>query len=223
MLRVNQLSGFGGGAQVGLLVSNGFDSNTNTPSFTVDLGPPGLKQVVAVFACNDISGNDPWDWGTGSVGGVPFSYVVPAGEETAGNGSNFTGGVTIRAVETVLGGEQTVQIPIVGFVATMTNIRMMALVLRGLSSVTPISYDGGHNQGASDGNNFTISTVGARLVVGGAVAKSAPGNLQGPGSPHTEVSSSLISFGYDLSPAGTAGNVYSFTGSKYGIAGAAFG
>lgn len=222
MLRVNQLSGFGGLASPGLLVSLGSNPNTNSPAFLLDLGPPGLKQVLAVFACSDVSGNDPWDWGVGSVGGEPFTYVVPIQREQAGNGSNFTGGVTIRSLQTLLSGLQTVTIPVLGFSAIMTNNRMMALVTRGINP-TPISYDGGTNQGASNGNNATLDTTGAKIVIAGAAVGSAPGDFQGPGNEVTPFTSSNLAFGYDLAPAGGGSDIYSFTGSKYVIAGAAFG
>lgn len=223
MLRVNQLTGFGGQAGAGLLIATGADPNTNSPTYTLDLGPPGVKQVMCCFVCSDNVGADLWSWGTGTVGGESFTYVTPGGEENAGNGSSFTGGATIRALQTSLYGSQTVTIPISGFSGTMTNNRMLAIVGRGFSA-TPISVDNGDNEGASNGNNFTINTVGARLVIGGAVATTTPGNLQGPGSGEvTPVSGTELAFGYDLAPAGGAADVYSFTGAKYVIAGASFG
>lgn len=224
MLRINQLSGFGGQAAPGLLIATGSSPNTNNPSFTVDLGPPGIKQVLVVFASADTGNpNDPWTYGTGTVGGESFTYVVGSGEETAGNGSNYTGGVTIRALETSLSGIQTVVMPIVGFAGVMNETDMLALVVRGFS-VTPIGYDGGANQGESTGNNFTISTVGARIVIGGAAANGGPGNLQGPGSEVTALAIGSRSLGYDLAPAGGAADVYSFSdANKYVIAGASFG
>lgn len=222
MLRVNQLAGFGGQANPGVIVGTGSSPSTNNPTFSLDLGPPGIKQVLAVFACSDGLGSDPWDWGTGTVGGESFTYVVGSGRENAGNGSTFTGGVTVRALQTSLSGIQTVAMPITGFSGTMTNNRMLALVVRGFNT-TPIGYDGGTNEGASNGNNFTISTVGARVVIGGASASSAPGDLQGPGSEVTAFTSSNLALGYDLAPTGGAADVYSFTGTKYVIAGASFG
>lgn len=222
MLRVNQLSGFGGGGLVPMIINTGSSPNSNNPSYTIDLGPPGVKQVLAVFVCSDPVGSDPWSWGTGTVGGESFTYVVPGGEENAGNGSNFTGGATIRALQTSLSGLQTMTIPVSGFSGTMTNNRMMAIVVRGFST-TPIDVDNGDNEGASNGNNFTISTVGARLVIGGTSASSSPGNLQGPGSEVTEFTSTNLAFGYDPAPAGGGSDVYSFTGTKYVIAGASFG
>lgn len=223
MLSVNQLSGFGGGLVIpGLLVSTGSSPNTDNPTFTVDLGPPGVKQVLCVFVSSDEDGSDPWDWSTGSVGGEAFTYVVAAGAEKAGNGSSFTGGATIRTLETELSGPQTVAISISGFSGTMTNNRMLALVVRGYNA-TPIAYDGGDDI-AGDGNDFTISTVGARLVIGGAAFGGSPGNLQGPGSGEvTPLTGAQYALGYDLVPAGTAGNVYSFSGGSYVIAGASFG
>ncbi len=222
MLRVNQLSGFGGSPNPYPIINTGSDPNTNNPSYTIDLGPPGVKQVLAVFVCSDTVGSDPWDWGTGTVGGESFTYVVGSGRENAGTGTSFTGGATIRALQTSLSGLQTLVMPISGFSGTMTNNRMMAIVVRGFST-TPIGYDGGTNEGASNGNNFTISTVGARLVIGGTAASSSPGDLQGPGSEVTEFTSTNLAFGYDPAPAGGGSDVYSFTGTKYVIAGASFG
>lgn len=221
MLRVNQLSGFGG-IGFGMLVSTGSSAGTNTPSFTVDLGPAGLKQVICAFASIDTDGSTPWTYGTGAVGAEAFTYVVPGGEETAGNGGAFTGGATVRALQTTLGGSQTISMSISGFVLPMDMTRMLCIVIRGVST-TPISYDGGSNQPAPDGDNFTISTVGARLVIGATAAATAPGNFQGPGNAVTVYTDSNIAFGYDLAPAGTTGNVYSFTGGKYSISGASFG
>jgi hypothetical protein len=225
MLRVNQLSGFGGSVIPALIVSSGTDTNTDSPTFTVDLGPPGVKQVLAVFGAADPDGSDPWDWGTGDVGGESFTYVVASGRENAGNGSTITRGVTIRALETSLSGLQTVSMPIVGFSGTMDHTSMLALVVRGYST-TPIGYDGGTNQGGSDGDNFTISTVGARIVIGGvAYASGAGGGMTGPGSGIVDViGANDIWLSYDLAPAGTTGNVYSFSGGQdYVIAGASFG
>ena len=70
---------------------------------------------------------------------------------------------------------------------------------------------------------YAISTVGARLVIGGTAASSSPGDLQGPGSEVTEFTSTNLAFGYDPAPAGGGSDVYSFTGTKYVIAGASFG
>lgn len=221
MLKVNQLSGFGGAA-VGVIVRTGSDSNTNNPSYSIDLGPGGPKTVICVFACYDSNGADPWDWGTGSVGGEAFTYATPSGEENAGNGALFTGGVTIRALQTNLAGTQTVTVPIQNFSGPMDTHRAMVLIVRGVSA-TPISADNGDNEGASNGDNFTISTVGARLVVGGCVSGSNPGSMTGPGSEVTEVATGVISLGYDLAPAGGGSDVYSFSGAKYVIAGASFG
>jgi hypothetical protein len=214
MLRVNQLSGFGGAGLSAFTFASASDSNTNNPSFSFDLGPAGTKTVICVFACSDSNGSDPWDWGTGSVGGEAFTYVIPGGEENAGNGALFTGGVTIRALQTSLGGVQTVTIPIQNYVGPMNTHQAMLVVARGVSA-TPISVD--------NGDNFTISTVGARLVVGGCVNGTAPGNMTGPGTEVTLVATSQISIGYDLAPAGGASDVYSFSGTKYVIAGASFG
>lgn len=223
MLRVNQLSGFGSGiAAPSLLIASGTASTTNNPSLSVDLGPSGVKQVLVAFACRGNQGNDPWAWGTGSVGGEAFTYEVPGLEETAGNGSTLTGGATIRSRETTLSGPQTVTIPINGYASSMTETAMLVLVVRGFSA-TPIAYDGGDNETGSNGDDFTISTVGARIVIGGAAAASAPGNFQGPGTEVTEVAGTNVSVGYDLLPAGGASDVYSFTGGKYIIAGASFG
>jgi hypothetical protein len=221
MLRVNQLSGFGGTAAPALLVATGATTNTSSPSFSVDLGPPGVKQVICAFAATDTNGGLPWTWTTGSVGGEAFTYVVGSGEETAGNGSTYTGGATIRALQTSLSGVQTVSIGISG-IGVMDATAMLALVVRGFST-TPIAYDGGANQGVSEGNDFTISTVGARLVIGATAAASAPGSFQGPGSEVTAYATGDFSLGYDLSPAGGAADVYSFSGGKYVIAGASFG
>lgn len=222
MLKVNQLSGFGSGGFGAITISTASASNTNNPSFNIDLGPAGTKTVICVFACFDTAGTDPWDWGTGSVGGEAFTYVIPGGEENAGNGFAVTGGVTVRALQTSLGGVQTITIPILNFAGSMSSHQMMTAVARGVSA-TPISVDNGDNQGASNGDNFTISTVGARIVVGGCAAGAAPGSMTGPGSEVTVVSTSNISIGYDLSPAGGASDVYSFSGTKYVIAGASFG
>jgi hypothetical protein len=225
MLRVNQLSGFGGAVVPSLIVSSGTDTDTNSPTFTVDLGPPGVKQVLAVFGARDTDGSDAWTWGTGTVGGESFTYIVASGRENAGNGSTFTRGITVRAMETSLSGLQTVSMPIVGFGSTMDNTAMLALVVRGVST-TPIGYDGGTNQGGSNGDNFTISTVGARIVIGGmGYASGAGGGMTGPGSGIVDViGANDLFLSYDIAPAGTSGNVYSFSGSdKYVVAGASFG
>jgi hypothetical protein len=222
MLRVNQLSGFGGSPNPYPIINIGTSPNTNNPSYTIDLGPPGVKQVMAVFACSDSEGSDPWFWDTGTVGGENFTYVVPGNDVQAGTGTSFTGGATIRSLETSLSGIQTVTIPILSFIGTMTNNRMLAFVVRGFNA-TPISVDFGENEVAGDGNNFTLNTVGARLVIGGASASTSPGDLQGPGSEVTAFTSTNLAFGYDLAPAGGASDVYSFTGAKYVIAGASFG
>jgi hypothetical protein len=221
MLRVNQLAGFGGAAST-ISISSGTDLSSNNPSFTVDLGSAGPKQVLCAFACFDGVGDNPWTWGTGTVGGESFSYVVGSGEESAGNGSNFTGGATIRAIETSLGGSQTITIPIVGYSAGAMDTVMLAVVLRGVS-VTPLSYDGGSSQGSSDGDDLTLNTSGARIVIAATSAATAPGNFQGPGTETTLLSGSNLALGYDLSPAGGGSDVYSFSGGKYTITGAAFG
>lgn len=222
MLKVNQLAGFGSGGLGAITISTASDANTNNPSFSIDLGPAGTKTVICVFGCYDTIGTDPWGWGTGSVGGEAFTYTISGGEENAGNGFGLTAGVTIRALQTTLGGVQTITIPISGFSSTINDHAMMAVVARGISA-TPISVDNGDNEGASNGDNFTISTAGARIVVGGCASGSAPGSMTGPGSEVTVVATSQISIGYDLSPAGGASDVYSFSGSKYVIAGASFG
>lgn len=225
MLRVNQLTGFGGQAGPQLLItSSPNQSNTNTPNFPIDLGPPGVKQVLAVFACsNDSVGNDPWVWGTGNISGEAFTFVFPSGDETAGTGISFTGGVTVRSLQTSLSGIQTVVMPIVGYAGTMANNRMLALVTRGFSA-TPKSHDRGENEVVGDGNNFTLNTSDARVVIGACVGfGSGPGNMTGPGSPITAVSGTRLALGYDLLPAKGTSDVYAFSGSKYVIAGAAFG
>lgn len=221
MLRVNQLSGFGG-TPPDMLIASAQSANTDTPSFLVNLGPPGLKQVICAFASHDVYGNDPWSWGIGAVGGEPFTFVIPGGDENAGNGGALTAGATIRSLQTSLGGEQAITCPIVGFSGIMDTIAMLAFVVRGFNP-TPISYDNGDNQTGATGNNVSLNTVGARLVLVAAGAASAPGSLQGPGSEITEIAASRVSIGYDLLPAGGAADVYSFTGGKYVIAGAAFG
>lgn len=222
MLRVNQFSGFGGSASPGMLIYTSTTGATNSPSFTINLGPPGVKQVICAFATTDnVEGNDSWQWGTGSVGGEAFTYAVGSGQESAGDGASYTSGTTIRALQTNLIGEQTVSIPINLFLGTMNSTGMLAFVVRGFSA-TPIAYDGGNSQGGSAGDNFTINTAGARLVIGAATG-SSPGNMQGPGSEVTTLSNSVMSLGYDLSPAGGGSDVYSFTGGKYGISGASFG
>jgi hypothetical protein len=222
MLRVNQLSGFGPQSAFRPSVQTGSDTNTNSPSFSIDLGGDGVKQVICVLACQDNVGSDPWDFGTGTVGGESFTYAIASGEENAGNGTDFTAGVTIRAIQTSLTGTQTVTIPIVGFTGVMTNNRFMVIVARGIST-TPISQDSGDNETGANGDNFTISTVGAKIVVGGCVGETAPGVMTGPGNPITAVEGTFPSIGYDLSPAGGAADVYSFAGGKYVIAGASFG
>ncbi len=227
MLKVNQLSGFGGAAGGEMLIATGTASNTSSPSFTVNLGPPGIKQVICAFACQDTSGNDPWTWDTGSVGGEAFTYATPAGQEVAGDGVafpvGFTGGATVRALQTSLGGNQSIAISMSTFSAAMDSTVMLAIVVRGYSA-TPLAADSGDSEGGSDGDNFTISTVGARLVIGAAVATGAAGSFQGPGSEVTAYSSGNLALGYDLTPAGGGADVYSFTGaSKYVIAGASFG
>lgn len=223
MLRVNQLSGFGGQSFAGVLVSTGSDSNTNNPSFTVDLGPPGVKQVLCAFACNDVSGSTVWTWGTGSVGGEAFTYVRAGNRENSGDGGVFTGGATVRALSTSLSGLQTATISM-SWGAVMNSTIMLALVVRGVNP-TAIDYDGGDNQaGSGPGNDFTISTAGARVVIGAAASSGGPGNFQGPGTEVTALASGALSVGYDLAPTGGAADVYSFSGaSKYVISGASFG
>jgi hypothetical protein len=225
MLRVNQLSGFGGSVIPALIVSSGTDTGTDSPTFTIDLGPPGIKQVLAVFGASDNDGSDPWDWGTGTVGGESFTYTVAGGREQAGNGTTVTRGITIRALETSLSGVQTVSMPIVGFSGTMNATSMLALVVRGFST-TPIAYDGGENEVTGDGDNFTISTVGARIVIGGmAYSSGVGGGMTGPGSGIVDViGANDLFLSYDTAPAGGGSNVYSFSGSnKYVVAGASFG
>jgi hypothetical protein len=224
MLGVNQLSGFGGtGGGPEMSIQTDTVSNTNSPAWTIDLGPPGPKQVLVMFASADNFGTDPWDWGTGSVGGEAFTYVVPGGQETSGNGSGHTGGVTVRTIETSLSGNQTLEIPIVGFTGTMNENRFLAFITRGFSA-TPIDYYDGTNQGSfPDGRDCTLNTAGARLVIVGTTAfLTAPGDLQGPGTEVTAGTGSTTAVGYDLSPAGGAADVYTFTGTTYNIAGASF-
>ena len=223
MLRVNQLSGFGGQANSGITITTGAASNTNTPSFTVDLGPPGPKQVLCAFACHDTAGSVPWTWGTGSVGGEAFTYVKAGTQENAGNGGAFTGGATVRALTTSLGGTQTVSISMT-WGGTMNATAMLAIVVRGVSP-TALSYDGGNYQsGVGPGNDVTLNTAGARIVICAAAAlASPPGSFQGPGVEVTAYTSGNISLGYDLGPAGGASDTYSFAGGKYVISGAAFG
>lgn len=226
MLRVNHLSGFGGAAFGGpdMTIYTGTASNTNSPSWTINLGPPGPKQVMVAFAAYDDVGTDPWTWGTGSVGGEAFTYVVGSGEESAGTGATSTGGSTIRTLQTSLSGDQALAMSIDAFGGTMNDIRYLAFVTRGFSS-TPISYDGGDNQIAfPSGRDCILNTAGARFVIVASSAfLSAPGNLQGPGTEVTEGTGSNTAVGYDLSPAGGGTDTYTFTGTTYTIAGAAFG
>lgn len=222
MLRVNQLSGFGGafgGPEI--VIFDGTASNTNSPSWTINLGPPGPKQVMVAFACFDTVGNDPWDWATGSIGADAFTYAPT--DTRAGDGASATGGATIRTVQTFLSGDQTLAIQINNFGGTMNSYRFLAFVTRGFSP-TPISFDAGQNQDAfPEGRDCTLNTSGARLVIVCAEAHlTAPGNLQGPGSEVTVGTGSNTAVGYDLAPAGGASDVYTFSGTTYVIAGAAF-
>lgn len=222
MLGVNQLTGFGGGiGGPSFAATTGLSSNTNSPSFSVDLGPPGPKQVICAFCNNDGSGNDPWDWGTGDVGGEAFTYVVSSGSYTVGNGSGYTGGVTIRALQTNLYGVQTISIPIQNFGFTIDATRMLACVTRGFNA-TPIAIAASQNSGASTGA-ISLNTAGARLVLVGASSTGTAGNITGPGSPVTAVASGALSLGYDLSPAGGGTDAYATVSARNILAGAAFG
>lgn len=220
MLRMNQLSGFGGQGP-SLLVRTASALNTDAPTFEIDLGPPGLKQVFIGVACYDVSGNDAWDWTVGTLGGEPLTQNTPPTSYNAGNGSNVTQGATIRSIQTHLGGVQTLSIGAAGFAGIMNEWEVMAIVTRGLG-VTEISKDGGNNQVAATGNDVTLNTAGARIVIVVAGALN-PGTLSGPGTEVTVVSTSRAGIGYDMNPAGGASDVYQFSGGKYVIAGAAFG
>jgi len=225
MLRINQLSGFGHGPAEPeeptiLSVTTG-----NALSLSVDLGPVGRKQVFLAVACTDNLGADPWDWGTGSVGGEPFTYAVPSGDESAGTGGTFTAGATIRAMETELGGTKTVTIPIQNFWGVMNSTVMLVIVATGFDAA-PISYDGGNNQGGgSAGSSAVLNTAGAKLVLvaGSASFGNNLGNFRGGGNPTNGIFSSPLGTGYDDAPSGGAADVYDFQPYGYVISGAAFG
>ncbi len=225
MLGLTHLSGFGVGGAQGFRVITQSKANTSYPTFTVDLGPPGLKQVFIVVAVHDVNGSDPWTFSTGTLDGDALTAIIGSGQEVAGNGLNWSAGATIRAIETTKGGEVDIAIQAVSFVSNWDVVEMMAIITTGMS-ITPIATDSGDSQGSSNGANFTIDTSGASLVLGagvGSAGGSIPGAMTGPGNEVTPVSGARVSIGYDRSPAGGATDTYDFAAATYVIAGAAFG
>lgn len=222
MLRVNQLSGFGGRLLMPPKIITQQVGAGDIVNWNPDLGPAGRKQVFFIMSCNGVKADDPWVFGDGTFAGGPWDWVYPGSDVQAGNGLSFTGGVTIRAKDTELGGVQTLQSTVVGYTSNMAQSRMLCVVMRGMNSVIPLSYDGGTNQGEANGNEVTLNTTGARLVLAGRASQGAGGTFQGGGDPITATEIAAQSLGYDLSPPGGVVN-YSFTGVKYVIAGAAFG
>lgn len=223
MLRVNQLSGFGGGLVLPPKVEVRTAGAGNTINWSPNLGPEGPKQVIMIMTCDGNLSDDPWAFAAGTFAGGPWDWVYPNGDWQAGSGFGFTGGATIRAKQTTLGGVQTVQSVVSGYASSMVQSRATFIIMRNLGSIIPLSYDGGNNQnGAGTGNEVTLNTTGAKLVVAARASAGGAGLFVGGGNPLTSVAITEQSHGYDLQPPGGVLD-YTFTGSKYVIAGAAFG
>ena len=103
----------------------------------------------------------PWTSGPDRLAAKRSPTSRPAPRENAGTVSLLTGGATVRALTTSLGGTQTVSIPADMGRHNERDGHAMAMLFGGVSR-RHCPDDGGNNQGSGGaGNDVTLNTAGA--------------------------------------------------------------
>ena len=221
MLRVNRLSGVRRAGELGNYDHHRGGVEHKYPSFTVDLGPPGPKQVLCAFACHD-SNSVPWTWGPDRLAANVHHVKTGTGkcrERWRFHGRRYCPrphNVSRRDANGLHSHDMGRH--------NGTRRPCWPLLFAGLAR-RHCPYDGGNNQGGvGPGNDVTLNTAGARIVIIAAAAlASPPGNFQrarggSHGLPPVETYLS------DMTSDRRGHRIpYSFAGGKYVISGAAFG
>lgn len=219
MLALTHLGGFGFIDAPVFTWENDAVAHTNSPSWEVDLGPPGKKQIIMMIGRYDGGVSDQFTESATFNG----SAMTNRRFSGYGDGSTRTIGVGIYTYDTTEGGAATIASPISGFTGTMDSHWATVLVVRGYST-TPVEAlatftgDGGRN-----GDSIAIDTVGANLVVvAGATIASDPGVLTGSDTEVTTHNVTRVCLGYVLNPGSSAARVYDFSGATDAIVCASF-
>ena len=193
-------------------------ANTDTPTFSVDLGQATKDRVIVVaFAMHDDDVSDGFTV-TATLDGDAMTELEDAGHF---DGANTTVAASLYMIQTDKGGTLDIVATAAGFTGTIDTT---SIVVYGLRGFNPTATDSASSiPSTAGGDDLDLDTsAGDIAFISGIDLTASPGALSGGGNPITIVQGSEWSHGYDRSPLGGATDTYDFSGDTEVIVGAVF-
>lgn len=215
-LRVNSLTGFGGGSgfSFALVDTDTTQNNTNSPSFSGLTAGKSARQrlLFVVIVCNDADVADDTFWPeTCTIGGITATKVASNDRGVAGKSL----GVAIYNAFVPNGDAVTVDIT-VAFSGTMDD---WACALFRATKVSETALDTGGTI-----VSIELDTNGGKFaLLGAADSDSTNTSWTGGGNTLVAVTHNKLIIGYDDAPLGGAADVYNVNVDGDAFSGAVFG
>ena len=186
-------------------------TNTNTPTFSVDLGAAGTKQVIVAFAMRDAAISD----GFTVSATLDGDAMTELQDDGLFDGVNTTIAASLYVIETTKGGVLNIVATVAGFTGTLDRCSAAVFVATGLN---PTPIDTLSDSSALGGYELALDTTGATLVVVAGSRFSGTVGLSGGGALTSVVAANSLGIAYDRAPDGDP-----YTSSGNVLVGASFG